>query len=363
MLRLVRRVSTARRVFAVPTGGREVKTVRSAALRSCWKSQQVRSYHDAPAHPAPSEPPGTHPSPRKHRMITTFSPQKLVAMNQRIVDISGLNRISISPRGTADSDCSIRYAGSRAQGVWQDYPFPDNTTGVFYYHQPNTSPARLGELRFRLCADPQAFDTGSDLLLPSGQPWHINSQSLQLVHNYKPLRERLVEDGLLERDLYPGVPDSMLALGITPLTSIGQPFVVDLSASSFTIQLVSPGPQAASLEIRLYWVFRKRSNATQSLFSGRAVVCLEPYPYPASGSRSKATAPCCALRILEFLTPVKRLSANDVILDPVPGQLLMHRYRKSRHDYAPWGYSPSKAGTRTAITDWIRAQSTSPQLE
>ncbi|KAF5328805.1 hypothetical protein D9619_011524 [Psilocybe cf. subviscida] len=360
MLRLVSRISAPRRVFAVPTGGKDVRIARSAALRPCWKSQQARSYHGSPARSASSEPPGIQPRYREHRIITTFSPQKLVAMNQRIFNISGFVRVHISPRGGGTVDSRIRYVAAKSQGGRSDIPFPDDTTGAFYYRQSNTSPTRIGELRFRLCSNLQTFDMGNDLLLPSGQPWFISSQSLHLTSKYKSVREHLVEEGLLEHDLYPGVPDSLQASGIIPLTSIGQPFVVDLSASSSSFQLVSPGSQAASLEIQLRWLFRRHCDPKQSLFSGRAVVCLEQNP--PSATRPMCPDPLFSLRVLEFLTPMKRLSASNGILDPIPGQLLMHRYRKSRHDYVPWGYSSTKADTRTAVTDWIRAQSVSPQL-
>lgn len=63
-----------------------------------------------------------------------------------------------------------------------------------------------------------------------------------------------------------------------------------------------------------------------------------------------------ALRILEFLAPMKRISTSTAILDPTPGQLLMHQ--DGHNTYRPWGYKPCKPDTRTAIKDWIRAQST-----
>jgi hypothetical protein len=93
------------------------------------------------------------------------------------------------------------------------------------------------------------------------------------------------------------------------------------------------------------------------LVTGRAVVCLEQYPSSIS-PLSKRQSPVFALRVLEFLTPMKRLFISNDIPEPKPGQLLRHRYPKTQK-CVPWGYSPYKTDTRAAITDWIRAQSIS----
>jgi hypothetical protein len=189
-------------------------------------------------------------------------------MNQRVFNISGLFTPRFSLGGTANSH--IGYTASRFQGVFKLHSFPDNTTGVFYYRQSDTSPMRLGELRFRLCSDVRTFDMGSDLILPSGQPWFISTHSLHISREYKSIRERLVEEGLLEHDLYPGVPDSILTLGIAPLTSLRQPFVVDLSAASFKLKLVTPNPQVVSVEHSLRSTFRK-AVFDKALFSGKSL--------------------------------------------------------------------------------------------
>lgn len=85
---------------------------------------------------------------------------------------------------------------------------------------------------------------------------------------------------------------------------------------------------------------------------------LEEYPALDLCQLGLQREPVFALRILEFLTPIKRLSSDNEVLDPVPGQLLMHRYRSV---YAPWRYSPRNLNIRKVIADWISAQSKFPK--
>jgi hypothetical protein len=85
-------------------------------------------------------------------------------------------------------------------------------------------------------------------------------------------------------------------------------------------------------------------------------VQLEEYPTSDLCEPGLQREPVFALRILEFLSPIKRLSSDNNVLDPVPGQLLMHRYGSA---YAPWGYSPRNPDIRKIITDWVSAQSVS----
>lgn len=190
-------------------------------------------------------------------------------MNQRILNISGLQLVNIEPRGKASSCTSYTVTG--VPGGVQYHPFPEHTAGVFYYRQSDTSPMRLGELRFRLCSDLETFGRGNDLLLPSGQPWHVSSHSLHFNDNLKSMWEHLVDEGLVEHDLYPGVPDSALTAGVTPLTSLSQPFVMDMSTSGFWLRLISPNSQTAPVNTQVRWMFRKFTNATEVLFSGESL--------------------------------------------------------------------------------------------
>jgi hypothetical protein len=78
--------------------------------------------------------------------------------------------------------------------------------------------------------------------------------------------------------------------------------------------------------------------------------------YPTSLMPTASLKPFSAMRILEMLMPLKRLSADDDILDPMPGELLMKKSWDCHH--RPWGYKPTKRDARKAGDDWI-AQSNS----
>lgn len=84
-------------------------------------------------------------------------------------------------------------------------------------------------------------------------------------------------------------------------------------------------------------------------YAGRAVISLEQYPQLITSHRR-----FFAIRVLEFLTPMKRISTSDGVPDPIPGELLMRRYQGR---YIPYGYSPWKADTCATIAAWINAQS------
>ncbi|KAF5328716.1 hypothetical protein D9619_011733 [Psilocybe cf. subviscida] len=291
------------------------------------------------------------------RLISTLSSQRLASMNQRIVNISGMYSARISFGGKTCSD--LHYVSTRSSGAAK---FPPNTTGVFYYYQSQSAPTQLGELRFRLCSDIHKFERGSDLYSVHGGPWFLSSQSIfASTDDYKSICEHLVEEGLLERSLYPGVPNSMLGSGIPPLTKLNQPFQVDLSVRRQLVNLHNLRRRAAPPhQLQLAFIFRNEAHANVPVFSGRAVVQLEEYPASELHNPGFKHRPVLALRILEFLTPIKRLSSDTKVPDPVPGQLLMRRYHGSG-EYVPWSYSPRAPDTCSTIADWIRAQSTSPK--
>jgi hypothetical protein len=81
--------------------------------------------------------------------------------------------------------------------------------------------------------------------------------------------------------------------------------------------------------------------------SGRAIVRLEEYPGLAPGDNPNG--PLIAIRFLEMLTPVKRISDHDCIQFPQQGQLVNRRGKTG--EYVPWGHSP-RINRKTWI-DWI----------
>lgn len=190
-----------------------------------------------------------------HRMVVTSSPERLMSKNQYIFNISGLQNavIEIQAGGSRADPAELKYMQSTSIGshLHINYPFPPETSGVFYYRQSQVAPTRVGELRFRICSDIQAFDHGSDLRLPSGEIWFLSSRALHLGRYYQPIREHLVKEGFLERDLYPGVPDSVVPSKSSHVTRLGEPFVVDLFGNSFALTLITLHPEITSSKILL----------------------------------------------------------------------------------------------------------------
>lgn len=92
---------------------------------------------------------------------------------------------------------------------------------------------------------------------------------------------------------------------------------------------------------------------------GRAIVRLEEFPpalFPA-----RATKPIFAIRVLEVITPFRRVSNSGRVLDPVPGELLLMR-RTRDGLVVPWSYTALKPDLRDDIKKWI-AQPASPKHE
>jgi hypothetical protein len=49
--------------------------------------------------------------------------------------------------------------------------YPENTRGVFYYHNPADGPEFYAGVRFRICDSAAEFERGRDLLDPRGDVW------------------------------------------------------------------------------------------------------------------------------------------------------------------------------------------------
>jgi hypothetical protein len=176
-----------------------------------------------------------HILPGRH--ITTLSPAKI--SSQQLVDLSGTLNPAIYS-GPAGNTGYILYRRIRLGGTTKLIPFPDGSTGVFYYKQSTLAPTRVGELRFRLCSNNLSFDEGTDLLLPSGDVWHVSSDQLLLFAEYRHLRDLLSREGLLDCRFYPDTAYN--AIQVSPrmspyLLHFSQPFVVDLARSTINIRI------------------------------------------------------------------------------------------------------------------------------
>ncbi|KAF5312813.1 hypothetical protein D9619_002452 [Psilocybe cf. subviscida] len=283
-----------------------------------------------------------------NRIVSTLAPDQLIAHNQRVFDLSGLGvpyiRFSDQLKGTY-----VYYHQDQAQRN-RKMSFPEGTTGVFYYKQSGTAPGQIGELRFRRCSDVLSFDAGEDLCLPSGEIWGISTNRICLTDTYETLKQALFAEGLLDRDLHPGYAVSGNR-NFPALTSMSQPFVLDLSAAHLSFDFV--GRDMTVHKVSVHYPFRISygPKRTQPLYQGRAIVRLEPYPLTPYGSKYKPY-PLLSIRVLELLTPVMCLSDDDYMLPPVPGELLTVEY--NRRGYMPWGFRTNDPLIQKTITDLLQ---------
>ncbi|KAF5331053.1 hypothetical protein D9619_006016 [Psilocybe cf. subviscida] len=111
------------------------------------------------------------------------------------------------------------------------------------------------------------------------------------------------------------------------LQILKDPFVVDLSTGCLQVHIVDDAYTTVA-RMRVRNTFRETYNPKQPLLSGCATVQFEEYPGLPSGDNP--CGPLVAMRILEMLTPVKRLSNDDRVQLPQEGKLLY--WRTSRVD-------------------------------
>lgn len=81
-------------------------------------------------------------------------------------------------------------------------PFPVNTCGFLYYHNPPLgAPRALGQVRFRITSHSEhhSFQAGHDLLRPNGKIWCI--PLITIVSNASYIQHELIKQGLVEPDL------------------------------------------------------------------------------------------------------------------------------------------------------------------
>jgi len=83
-----------------------------------------------------------------------------------------------------------------------DTLFPPNTTGYLYFQPAKPNRPRIsGELRFRLCPSTDDFAAGQDLKRLDGTIWRAPLFAILRCSTYRPLWERIVEDGLAPLEL------------------------------------------------------------------------------------------------------------------------------------------------------------------
>ncbi|KAJ3513801.1 hypothetical protein NLJ89_g2743 [Agrocybe chaxingu] len=226
--------------------------------------------------------------------------------------------------------------GQLLQDISGCQPFPPDTRGVLYYHLPRPKePILSGQLRFRLCQDPSAFQEGSDLLAANrGEPWSVSLYYLVKLKRMKPLLNLILEEGLVARRVVGEVEKLPTVRSDCPqLYSIDWPFVVDFSSNKISLGLIN---LSMFEHVTLDRIFR--SGKDVSPYAGSAKVRFELSTLP-----EHEGTPVLVLRFLELLEPIRHLIPNAEQVAPVPeaGSLFYKSSRGGLHHKGlpkPWKY-------------------------
>ncbi|KAI0044840.1 hypothetical protein FA95DRAFT_1608239, partial [Auriscalpium vulgare] len=121
--------------------------------------------------------------------IQTLDPSKLIPSD--FIDLSGRNRVTYNARLADNSRIRNVAAISYAYSAGNNARFPTDTRGFLYFHAPSC------EVRFRLTSkDPRHFAEGTDLELPSGEPWCFRRIVLATQARAAGFRALLVQEGV-----------------------------------------------------------------------------------------------------------------------------------------------------------------------
>lgn len=226
------------------------------------------------AHPPPSLPP--IPQGRRNRtarVLTNLDPERLDKAD--FFDFSGITGagVQVGDRGKF----KFQYAGTYDTGKFSMRPFPPATRGFLYYHQPSHLPVGAGEIRFRLTPSdrPSSFAAGADLLL-DGIPWRVPLLRLSHTQTCAPLRQMLLDGGLITPDALEStrvVNDRLTRFHACnhTLHSLGQPFTLRFRTPLQKLWSIGP---SHCINFRLQGLFQdQRGHKTCYPYSGRHVGC------------------------------------------------------------------------------------------
>ena len=194
--------------------------------------------------------------PRKSAMISTLNHHKLLP-SDFLTHFSNRSRPVVRLLGVAKEklkDPRLKITAIRPACRWQfgyydmnckPSPFPPNSSGFLYYHQPQGAPLLAGEVRFRLTPNnlPESFSQGKDCLTPDEDIWKIPLLSLYRYKAHKNVYRQLQLDGFVSDALHSKLKTVIKSSrcprhsGII-LHSLHQVFAVDFSACNLTLFVV-----------------------------------------------------------------------------------------------------------------------------
>ena len=178
--------------------------------------------------------------------VVTFNPKLMEGMGQRIADISN-NPYTLWRLGTKRRprySHHLHYAIDFHPGVFMYHksPFPADTRGFFYYFQDKSMPLISGSLRFRVCDNLAAFDSGHDLLTEMKEPWAVPLIRIVRDRVWATTLECLIRDGQVEERLVRVIKNLQMpwkTMRNRPLFVPTQPFSFNLEHRMLALSLVT----------------------------------------------------------------------------------------------------------------------------
>ena len=174
--------------------------------------------------------------------ISTFNQHRLLRSDH--IDISNFTRPIVKLRDEVNGSEHIwqmSYREVRGERI----PFPPNSSGFLYFHQPQGAPLLAGELRFRPTLNnlPESFSHGEDCMTPEGDVWKIPLFVLHSFPYHQHIYQRLRKDGLVSDALHSKLAD-VLKTCLCPrntsviLHSLDQVFPINFAVRSFRFFIV-----------------------------------------------------------------------------------------------------------------------------
>ena len=165
-------------------------------------------------------------------MIKTLDPSKFRQTGQTLFDISGEPSLHIDGPNIHQRLKLPLYHGEKERD------FPAKTTGYLYFQPaPAKRPRISGTLRFRLAATPEEFAKSEDLKRPDGKVWQAPVYVLAKHPSWKPLFDKIMEDGLISQDLHTSINTLLSEKGKTALPVLGNDGVLYSLSDTFKLDL------------------------------------------------------------------------------------------------------------------------------
>ncbi|KAI0040896.1 hypothetical protein FA95DRAFT_1611422 [Auriscalpium vulgare] len=260
--------------------------------------------------------------------IQTLDPSKLIPSD--FVDLSGRNKVTYNAR-LADNQ-QIRSVGALYYAYMhgENARFPTDTRGFLYFHAPSR------EVRFRLASsDPRQFAEGTDLALPSGEPWSFRTIALAKKASAAGFRALLVQEGVRVDALASSLHGAQLSLyqrrkHMRRVTRLGETFPVQFASTRISLAVGTP-MAFVNWQNPLKW-------SVQPQDSGQALIALERSPLPEHRGRRVLVLRVHKIAGDPQLRPERLALPRHHLYMPREGSLVYRKRNGKGLRPEPWAY-------------------------